>query len=71
MLITKELYPQIAKVYNTVPHRVERAIRHAIEVSMSRIDYDFYQEVFGSSISPDKGKPTNWEYISALVDYIK
>lgn len=70
-LITKELYPQIAKVYNTVPHRIECAIRHAIKVSMSRIDYDFYQEVFESSVSLDKGKPTNWQYISALVDYIK
>ena len=68
--ITKALYPKIAKKYNVTASKVERAIRHAIEVSMSRIDYEFYLKVFENTVSPDKGKPTNRQYILSLVDYL-
>lgn len=66
--ITKLLYPSIAKQYNTTPSSVERAIRHAIEVAWNRGDMAALQEVFGFSISPDRGKPTNSEFIAQIAD---
>lgn len=66
--ITKLLYPSIAKQYNTTPSSVERAIRHAIEVAWNRGDMAALQEVFGFSISPERGKPTNSEFIAQLAD---
>ena len=57
--ITKELYPEIANKYNTTVSRVERAIRHAIEVSWNRGDWDLMDEIFGHSVDVDKAKPTN------------
>lgn len=68
--ITKKLYPEVAKAHATTWSRAERAIRHAIEVSFDRINPDIYAEVFQYTVSADKGKPTNSEYISAIVDYI-
>lgn len=68
--ITKELYPEVAKAHDTTSSRAERAIRHAIEVSFDRIDQEIYMEVFQYTVSAEKGRPTNSEYIAALVDYI-
>ena len=68
--ITKKLYPVIAKKYNTTSSRVERAIRHAIEVSWSRGDYDLMDEIFGHSVDFDRAKPTNSEFLATLADKI-
>ena len=57
--ITKQLYPEIAKRYETSTSRVERAIRHAIEVSWNRGDWDLMEEIFGHSVDIDRAKPTN------------
>ena len=64
--ITKILYPEIAKANTTTPSRVERAIRHAIEVGIPRADKEYLEEVFSFSYSENKGKPTNTEYIACL-----
>lgn len=66
--ITKALYPQVAKEYGTTPSRVERAIRHAVEVTWDRGDLDVLKQYFGNTISLHKGKPTNSEFISLLAD---
>ena len=68
--ITKELYPRLARSYET-SSRVERAIRHAIEISWSRGDYDYMEELFGNSVDCDKSKPTNGEFIVTLADRLK
>ena len=70
-LITKEIYPQIAYKYETTSSRVERAIRHAIEVSWVRGDIGLMEEFFGFSISCDKSKPTNSEFLSTIADRLK
>lgn len=70
-LITKEIYPQIASKYETTPSRVERAIRHAIEVSWIRGDLALMEDIFGFSVSCDKAKPTNSEFLSTIADRIK
>lgn len=70
-LITKEIYPQIALKYDTTPSRVERAIRHAIEVSCIRGDLNLMEDIFGFSVSFDKSKPTNYEFLSTIADRIK
>ncbi len=70
-LITKEIYPQIAYKYETTPSRVERAIRHAIEVSWVRGDIGLMEELFGFSISCDKSKPTNSEFLSTIADRLR
>lgn len=69
--ITRELYPAVAKAFNTTPGRVERAIRHAVELAWDRGDLDTLQRFFGYTISPKKGKPTNKEFLSALADYLR
>ena len=69
--ITKELYPEIADKYNTSVSRVERAIRHAIEVSWNRGNLDLMEEVFGYSVDYDKAKPTNSEFIVTVADKLK
>ncbi len=69
--ITKELYPSIADKYLTTPSRVERAIRHAIEVAWDRGNMDFIQRVFGHTISQEKGKPTNSEFIAMVADRLR
>lgn len=69
--ITKEMYPEIAVKYNTTSSRVERAIRHAIEISWSRGDYDLMEEVFGHSVDYDRAKPTNSEFIATLADKLR
>ena len=69
--ITKELYPEIANRYDTTSSRVERAIRHAIEVSWSRGDYDLMESLFGHSVDYDRAKPTNSEFIATLADKLR
>ncbi|MBO6195816.1 MAG: sporulation transcription factor Spo0A [Bacilli bacterium] len=69
--ITKELYPEIADKFNTSVSRVERAIRHAIEVSWNRGNLDLMEEVFGHSVDYDKAKPTNSEFIVTVADKLK
>lgn len=68
--ITKQLYPTIAQKYDTTSSRVERAIRHAIEVSWSRGDYDLMDEIFGHSVDFDRAKPTNSEFLATVADKI-
>lgn len=69
--ITKEIYPEIALRFDTTASRVERAIRHAIEVSWSRGDYELMEEIFGHSVDYDRAKPTNSEFIATLADRLK
>lgn len=69
--VTKELYPNIAVKYNTTPSRVERAIRHAIEVAWSRGKVDTINNIFGYTIHTDKGKPTNSEFIAMVADKLR
>ena len=69
--ITKILYPTIAKKFQTTPSRVERAIRHAIEVAWSRGKMDTIDALFGYTINNGKGKPTNSEFIALITDRIR
>jgi two-component system response regulator (stage 0 sporulation protein A) len=69
--VTKELYPSIAKKYNTTASRVERAIRHAIEVAWGRGQIEAINRLFGYTIHNDKGKPTNSEFIAIIADKLR
>lgn len=69
--ITKRLYPELAMKYQTTPSRVERAIRHAIEVGWNRGNMDLIKEIFGYTINEGKGKPTNSEFIAMVADKIR
>ena len=69
--ITKSLYPKIAYKFNTTPSRVERAIRHAIEVAWGRGDQKIVENIFGYTISAAKGKPTNSEFIAMIADKLR
>lgn len=69
--ITKQLYPEVANKYQTTSSRVERAIRHAIEVSWNRGDYEYMEELFGHSVDYDRAKPTNSEFIATVADKLK
>ncbi len=69
--VTKVLYPQVAKAYNTTPSRVERAIRHAIEVAWDRGDVDVLNSYFGYTIQNNRGKPTNSEFIAMIADNLR
>ena len=69
--ITKQLYPEIAMKYRTTPSRVERAIRHAIEVAWARGKNDVVESIFGYTISASKGKPTNSEFIAMIADKLR
>ena len=69
--ITKELYPEVASKYDTTVSRVERAIRHAIEVSWNRGNWELMEEIFGHSVDIDKAKPTNSEFIVTVADKLR
>ena len=69
--ITKSLYPKIAAKFSTTPSRVERAIRHAIEVAWGRGQQDAVESIFGYTISAAKGKPTNSEFIAMIADKLR
>ena len=66
--VTKVLYPEVARRFSTTPSRVERAIRHAIEVAWDRGDLETLQSFFGYTVSNTKGKPTNSEFIAMIAD---
>ncbi len=68
--VTNDLYPTVAKEFKTTSSRVERAIRHAVDIAMDNGNSDFIEELFGYSFSKIKGKPTNSEFIYGIVDYI-
>ena len=68
--VTKILYPSVAKKYKTTSSRVERAIRHAIEVAWDRGDVDVLSSYFGYTIQSERGKPTNSEFIAMITDKI-
>ena len=69
--VTKILYPEVAKRFNTTSSRVERAIRHAIEVAWDRGDIETLQKYFGYTVSNAKGKPTNSEFIAMIADRLQ
>lgn len=69
--VTKVLYPKVAKEYDTTASRVERAIRHAIEVAWDRGDLEILQKYFGYTVSNAKGKPTNSEFIAMIADKLR
>lgn len=69
--ITKELYPEIAQKFDSTVSRVERAIRHAIEVSWNRGNWDLMEDIFGHSVDIDKAKPTNSEFIVTIADKLR
>ncbi|MBQ7736726.1 MAG: sporulation transcription factor Spo0A [Oscillospiraceae bacterium] len=68
--VTKVLYPEVARKFGTTPSRVERAIRHAIEVAWDRGDVETLQKFFGYTVSGIKGKPTNSEFIAMIADHL-
>ena len=69
--ITKQLYPEIAEKYHTSPSRVERAIRHSIEVAWGRGNQNIVESIFGYTISANRGKPTNSEFIATIADKLR
>lgn len=69
--VTTRLYPTLADMYHTVPFRVERTMRYAIEMSWHRGDVDKMEEIFGYSIEEEKGRPTNTEFIAMIADRIR
>ncbi len=69
--VTKVLYPEVAKAFQTTPSRVERAIRHAIEVAWDRGDLETLQKYFGYTVNSAKGKPTNSEFIALIADRLQ
>ena len=69
--ITKEVYPAIARAHQTTPSRVERAIRHAIEVGWNRGNTEVLASLFGHSVSRERGKPTNAEFIAMVADHLR
>ena len=69
--VTKQLYPSVAKQYETTSSRVERAIRHAIEVAWDRGDVDVLNSYFGYTIHNTRGKPTNSEFIAMIADKMR
>lgn len=69
--VTKELYPSIATKYKTTPSRVERAIRHAIEVAWARGNVDMINAIFGHTVNRERGKPTNSEFIAMVADKLR
>lgn len=69
--ITKDIYPTVAKELDTTPGRVERTIRHAIDVAWDHGDLDTLQRYFGNTINPAKGKPTNSQFISRMANVVR
>lgn len=69
--MTKLLYPTLATEFETTSSRVERAIRHAAEIAWERGNIEIQEKIFGYSVSPGKGKPTNSELLACIADYVK
>lgn len=70
-MVTKRLYPEVAKKYDTTPSRVERVIRHGIELVWERCSLDVQHEYFGYSVDPSKGKTTNSEFIAKVASIVR
>ena len=68
--ICKKLYPEVANTFKTTPSRVERAMRHAIEIGFTRVQGDIYNKIFRTSVTFYKGKPTNAEFIATVADWL-
>lgn len=68
--ITKELYPELARMYRTQPCNIERAIRHAIEHAWNMGNVELKNKIFGYTISPEKGRPSNGEFLAAVAHYL-
>ncbi len=69
--VTKELYPRVAEMFDTTAARVERAIRHAIEIAWTRGNIKLLNTLFGYTVSSEKGKPTNSAFIARIADKIR
>ena len=69
--ITFGLYPQLAVIFDTTASRVERAIRHLVEVTWARGDWEVLNRYFGNTVSPEKGKPTNGEFVARITNIVK
>ena len=69
--VTKRLYPEVARRFNTTSSRVERAIRHSIEVAWDRGDLDTLNHYFGYTVNNNRGKPTNSEFIAMIADKLR
>jgi len=69
--MTKVLYPTVAQTFGSKSSRVERAMRHSIESGWHHANIDFQKDVFGYTVSADRGKPTNAEFIATVVEYLK
>lgn len=69
--VTKTIYPVVANRFDTTPSRVERAIRHAIEISVTRANYELYNKLFGSTIVSSKAKPTNSEFLAIISEHFR
>lgn len=69
--MTKSVYPEVAMQCKTTPSRVERAIRHAVEVMFNRVDPDVYESRFGNTVRMDKGKLTNSEFLGCLAEHLR
>ncbi|MCL2811216.1 MAG: sporulation transcription factor Spo0A [Clostridia bacterium] len=69
--ITKRLYPMLAESFDSTPSRVERSIRHAIESTVNKGNMDALHHIFGNTMDPQKGKPTNGEFIAMLAEYVR
>lgn len=69
--ITTRIYPDVAKKYGTTSSSVERAIRHAIEISFLKGNLEIFEEIFGYTIDSEKGKPTNSEFIALVSDHVR
>jgi len=69
--VTKELYPMVADKHNTTASRVERAIRHAVELAWDRGNVDMMNKYFGYTINIERGKPTNSEFIAMVADKLR
>ena len=70
LYMTYKLYPEVAKKFGVTASRVERAMRHSIEVAWERGNYDLQCKLFGYSIDPKRGRPTNAEFIGTICDYL-
>ena len=68
--ITKRLYPEVAKKFNSTASRVERAIRHAVETGWNRGNAELQERIFGFTIDAERGKPTNSEFIATVADWL-
>lgn len=69
--ITKCIYPEVAERFDTTASRVERAIRHAVEISVTRANYELYNELFGNTVASSKAKPTNSEFLAIISEHFR